>query len=101
VDNIRSGQEKEWKLRLYVSRYGEDSLGALSRLKSICDEHLSQGYSIELIDIDARPDLMVKDQILLMPTLLRLLPLPERRLSGALDDTELVLAVLGLGPYAI
>jgi circadian clock protein KaiB len=75
-------------------------MDVLSNLSNICDEHLMDNYSIEVIDAAARPDLAAKDGVAIVPTLLRVLPHPVKKLGGALDDADLLLTVLGLGPYA-
>ena len=72
------------------------SLAAFSNLKKICESHLSGRYSIEVIDLVERPHLSKGDQILAIPTLVRKLPQPVRKIIGDLSDTERVLVGLDL-----
>lgn len=78
-------------LRLYVAGQTARSLAALANLQKICDEHLEGRYRIEVIDLLERPQLARGDQILALPTLVRKLPPPIRKLVGDLSDTERVL----------
>ena len=77
----------------------ESSIAALTNLKDLCERYLSGNFNIEVIDVESRPDMTEEDQIIFTPTLLRISPLPIKRMSGALDDTQEVLTVLGLAPY--
>jgi circadian clock protein KaiB len=88
--------EKLWQLRLYVAGQTPKSLTAFSNLKNICETHLSGQYSIEVIDLLERPQLSKGDQILAIPTLVRKLPEPVRKIIGDLSDTERVLVGLDL-----
>lgn len=85
-------------LRLYVAGQTARSLAALANLKRICEEHLEGRYRIEVIDLLERPQLARGDQILALPTLVRKLPVPIRKLVGDLSDTERVLVGLDLRP---
>lgn len=85
-------------LRLYVAGQTVRSLAALTNLKRICEEHLEGRYRIEVIDLLERPQLARGDQILAVPTLVRKLPVPIRKLVGDLSDTERVLVGLDLRP---
>ena len=89
---------KLWKLRLYVAGQTPRSLTAFSNLKKICESHMSGRYSIEVIDLIAQPELSKGDQILAIPTLVRKLPKPVRKIIGDLSDTERVLVGLDLRP---
>ena len=92
-----SEEEKEfWELRLYVAGQTPRSLTALANLKKICDEHLAGKYHIEVIDLMKNPQLARGDQILAVPTLVRKLPVPLRKLIGDLSNTEKVLVGLDL-----
>jgi len=92
-----SEEEKEfWELRLYVAGQTPRSLTALANLKKICDEHLAGKYHIEVIDLMKNPQLARGDQILAVPTLVRKLPAPLRKLIGDLSNTEKVLVGLDL-----
>jgi circadian clock protein KaiB len=87
-------------LRLYIAGQTARSLAALANLKRICDEHLEGRYRIEVIDLLERPQLARGDQILALPTLVRKLPEPIRKLVGDLSDTERALVGLDLRPRA-
>jgi circadian clock protein KaiB len=87
-------------LRLYVAGQTARSIAALVNLKRICDEHLEGRYRIEVIDLLERPQLARGDQILALPTLVRKLPEPIRRLVGDLSDTERALVGLDIRPRA-
>ncbi len=85
-------------LRLYVAGQTARSVAALANLKRICDEHLEGRFRIEVIDLLERPQLARGDQILALPTLVRRLPPPIRKLVGDLSDTERALVGLDLRP---
>ena len=85
-------------LRLYVAGQTPKSMAAFVNLKKICEEHLSERYSIEVIDLIENPQLARGDQILAIPTLVRKLPEPVRKIIGDLSDTERVLIGLDLLP---
>jgi circadian clock protein KaiB len=87
-------------LRLYVAGQTARSIAALANLKRICDEHLEGRYRIEVIDLLERPQLARGDQILALPTLVRKLPEPIRKLVGDLSDTERALVGLDIRPRA-
>ena len=86
--------EKSWNLRLYVAGQTPKSIAALANLKKICEEHLEDHYNIEVVDLVRNPHLARKDQILAIPTLVRNLPTPIKKIIGDLSNTEKVL--LGL-----
>jgi circadian clock protein KaiB len=85
-------------LRLYIAGQTARSIAALANLQRICDEHLEGRYRIEVIDLLERPQLARGDQILALPTLVRKLPKPIRKLIGDLSDTERALVGLDLRP---
>ena len=89
---------KLWQLRLYVAGQTPKSLAAFSNLKKICETHLNGRYRIEVIDLIEQPHLSKGDQILAIPTLVRKLPQPMRKIIGDLSDTEKVLVGLDLIP---
>jgi len=91
-------EEKEWELRLYVAGQTAKSVAALANLKKICDEHLEGKYHIEIIDLLKQPQLARGDQIVAVPTLVRKLPEPIRKIIGDLSNTEKVLVGLDLRP---
>jgi len=88
--------DARYELRLYVAGQTPRSLEAFSNLKKICEEYLSGRYSIEVIDLLENPRLAKGDQILAVPTLVRRLPEPVRKIIGSLADTERVLVGLDL-----
>jgi circadian clock protein KaiB len=83
---------------LYVAGQTPRSIAAFSNLKKICEEHLSGKYHIEVVDLLEEPQLASGDQILAIPTLVRKLPPPLRKIIGDLSDTERVLVGLDLRP---
>ena len=85
-------------LRLYVAGQSPKALVAFANLKKICEEQLKGKYSIEVIDLLINPKLGNEDQILALPTLVRKLPVPVRKIIGDLSDTERVLVGLNLLP---
>ena len=89
---------EKYMLRLYVAGQTPKSLAAFANLKKICDEHLAGRYRIEVIDLCETPALAKGDQILALPTLVRKLPEPMRRIIGDLSDTEKVLVGLDISP---
>lgn len=86
----------EWELRLYVAGQTPKSLAAFANLKKICEEHLAGKYRIEVIDLLENPQLGRGDQILAIPTLVRKLPTPIKKIIGDLSNTERVLVGLDL-----
>ncbi|MGB9940315.1 circadian clock protein KaiB [Methanosarcina sp.] len=85
-------------LRLYVAGQTKKSLAAFANLKKICEEHLGGRYRIEIIDLVENPQLAKGDQILAVPTLVRRLPPPIKKIIGDLSNTERVLVGLDLLP---
>jgi circadian clock protein KaiB len=99
----RNSKEKNskgevWELRLYVAGQTPKSLAAFANLKKICEEHLAGKYTIEVIDLVKNPTLAKGDQILAIPTLVRKLPEPVRKIIGDLSNTERVLVGLDVRP---
>lgn len=88
--------EKLWELRLYIAGTTPKAVTALENLKRICEEHLSDQYHIEVIDLLKNPQLAQGDQIIAVPTLVRKLPEPIRKIIGDLSNTERVLVGLDL-----
>ncbi len=86
----------KWELKLYVAGQTAKSLQAFANLKRICEEHLAGEYHIEVIDLLKNPQLAKGDQILALPTLVRKLPEPVRKIIGDLSNTERVLVGLDL-----
>lgn len=103
-----AGQEEEtveekvdpdfWELRLYVAGQTEKSLRAFENLKKICEENLKGKYRIEIVDLLKNPQLARGDQIIALPTLVRRLPPPLRKIVGDLSNTERTLVGLDIRP---
>jgi circadian clock protein KaiB len=92
----QSGGSPAWELRLYVAGQTPKSLLAFGNLKRICEDYLAGEYRIEVIDLLKNPQLAQGDQILAIPTLVRKLPEPVRKIIGDLSNTERVLVGLDL-----
>jgi circadian clock protein KaiB len=90
--------DETFDLRLYVAGQTPKALRAFVNLRKICDEHLAGRYRIEVIDLLTNPTLGRGDQILALPTLVRRLPEPIKKIIGDLSDTERVLVGLDLRP---
>ncbi len=93
---IREDPRDEWILRLYVAGQTKNSLTAFENLKKICETHLQGRYRIEVIDLLKNPQLARDHQIIAVPTLIRKLPEPVKKIIGNLSDTERVLVGLDL-----
>jgi circadian clock protein KaiB len=87
-----------WLLRLYVAGQSPRSLRAFVNLKTLCEEHLTGRYEIEIVDLVAQPARARSDDILAIPTLVRRLPAPRRKIIGDLSNTERVMVGLHLQP---
>lgn len=87
-----------WELRLYVAGMTPASVRAFDNLKRLCEEHLQGLYTIQVIDLLQRPALASGDQIVAVPTLVRRLPTPVKKIIGDLSNTERVLVGLDLRP---
>ncbi len=89
---------ERYHLRLYVAGQTTKSLAAMANLKRVCDEHLAGRYDVEVVDLLINPKLAAGDQILAIPTLIRRLPAPLKRIIGDLSNTEKVLVGLDIRP---
>jgi circadian clock protein KaiB len=89
---------ERWDLRLYVAGQTDKSLRAISNLNRICKEHLEGRYSIQVIDLLEHPQLAAGDQILALPTLVRRLPEPVKKILGDLSNEDRVLVGLDIRP---
>jgi circadian clock protein KaiB len=89
---------KIWELRLYVAGQSPKSVRAFANLKQICEAHLAGQYRIEVIDLTENPRLAQQDQIVAIPTLVRKLPEPVRKIIGDLANTDRVLVGLEIRP---
>ena len=88
-----------WNLRLYIAGRTPKSIAAFENLKKICEQHLKGQYHIEIVDLLVQPQLAKGDQILAVPTLVRRLPEPIKKIIGDLSNTERVLVGLDLRPH--
>lgn len=88
--------KKQWWLRLYVAGQTPRSLAAFQNLKKVCDEHMKDEYEIEVIDLLKNPQLAQGDQIVAIPTLVRNLPEPVKKIIGDLSNSDRVLVGLDL-----
>lgn len=87
-----------WNLRLYVAGDSPKSRTALENLTRLCNAHLGENYSIEVVDLRKKPELAKADQILAVPTLIRKIPEPMKRVIGDLSNVELAMMALDLHP---
>ena len=95
---VRKTTPPKWELRLYIAGNTPKSLAALTNLKQYCETHLAGEYSLEVIDLLLQPQLAAGDQILAIPTLVRKVPVPIRKIIGDLSNEEKVLVGLNLKP---
>lgn len=91
-------KEGKWQLRLYIAGNTAKSIAALANLKKYCEQHLCEKYTLEVIDLMVHPQLAAGDQILAIPTLVRKVPVPVRKIIGDLSNEEKVLVGLDLKP---
>jgi circadian clock protein KaiB len=96
--NKSSEKDFKWELRLYVAGNTARSMTALNNLKRYCEEHLQGQYKIEVIDLLIHPQLAEGDQIFAVPTLVRKVPVPIRKIIGDLSNEEKVLVGLNIRP---
>jgi len=97
-EQIECPEGEKWLLRLYVAGQTARSRAAFANLKKICEEHLAGQYSIEVIDLIENPQLAKGDQIFALPTLVRQLPPPVKKIIGDLSNTERVLVGMDIRP---
>ena len=95
---LPSSDAETFRLRLYIAGQTPRSIGAFKNLKMICEEHLQGRYELEIIDLIQNPALASGDQILAVPTLVRRLPKPIKKIIGDLSNRERVLVGLDLRP---
>ena len=86
----------DWVMVLYVAGQTPKSLTAFANLKKLCEEHLTQRYRIEVVDLSKQPELARNDQIVALPTLIRRLPEPIKRVIGDLSNSERVMVGMDL-----
>ena len=87
-----------WRLRLYIAGQTPNSIAAIANLKKICEDKLRGKYRIEVVDLLEKPQLAKGDQIIAIPTLVRRLPPPVKKIIGNLSKTESVIVGLDLQP---
>jgi circadian clock protein KaiB len=90
------GGPEVWELRLYIAGHSAKSMSAVSNLRRICEEHLRGRYKIEVVDLAKDPQAARRDQVLAIPTLVRKLPAPVRKIIGDLSNTDRALVGLEL-----
>jgi len=98
VDPTEATEEEYWELRLYVAGQTAKSVAALANLKKYCTQYLEGRYQLEVIDLLVNPQLAEGDQILAIPTLVRKVPVPIRKIIGDLSNEERVLVGLDIRP---
>jgi circadian clock protein KaiB len=94
----KSSRSDFWRLRLYIAGQTPNSIAAIANLKEICEDKLKGKYRIEVIDLLKKPQLAKGDQIIAIPTLVRRLPPPVKKIIGNLSKTESVVVGLDLKP---
>lgn len=97
-ENAEVDESTEYNLRLYIAGQTPKSLAAIANLKKICEDNLAGRYKLEVIDLVVTPQLAAGDQIVAIPTLVRRLPPPLKRMIGDLSNTEKVIVGLDLRP---
>ena len=98
VASTNPGDPEVWELRLYVAGKTAKSVAAFENLSRLCEEHLAGKYTIEIVDLLRHPQLAKGDQIVAIPTLVRKLPPPIRKVIGDLSNVERTLVGLQLRP---
>jgi len=95
---MKNGVRRTWRLRLYVAGQTPKSITALANLKRLCEDHLAGRYRIEVVDLQKQPQLARRDEIVVIPTLVRQLPPPLRKIIGDLSNRQKVLVGLDVFP---
>ena len=95
---MRTGARRTWRLRLYVAGQTPKSITALANLKRLCEDHLAGRYRIDVVDLQKQPQLARRDEIVVIPTLVRQLPPPLRKIIGDLSNQQKVLVGLDVQP---
>jgi len=94
--HLADSEHARYVLTLYITGVTPKSTRALNNIKALCEEHLAGRYELNVVDIYQQPERAVEEQIVAAPTLIKLLPLPLRKLVGDMSNEERVLAGLGL-----
>jgi len=92
----KKADDKQYKLRLFVTGASPNSLRAIANIKVICEQHLAGNYDLEIIDVHQQPLIAEKEQLIALPLLMKLQPLPVKRLIGDMSDNNKVMTGLGL-----
>lgn len=95
----KNGAPQTWRLRLYVAGQTPKSIAALANLRRLCESHLAGRYHLEVVDLLSKPRLARRDDIIVVPTLVRTLPPPIRKIIGDLSNVERVLVGLDVLPH--
>jgi len=95
---MKDGARRTWRLRLYVAGQTPKSITALTNLKRLCEDHLAGRYRIDVVDLQKQPQLARRDEIVVIPTLVRQLPPPLRKIIGDLSNQQKVLVGLDVQP---
>jgi circadian clock protein KaiB len=96
---VESGSERRYILRLYITGMTSRSARTIENLQVFCEKHLAGRYELQVIDVYQQPELASREQIVAVPTLIKQLPLPLRRLIGDMSDEERVLIGLDILPH--
>lgn len=96
IEDIQEDDADFWELRLYVAGQTPNSIKAFANLKRICEKELKNRYSIKVIDLLENPQLAKGDKIIAIPTLVRKLPVPVKKIVGSLQNSERVIVGLDL-----
>ena len=97
-NKLTKPKDEKWELRLYIAGNTPKSMAALANLRKYCEQHLPDKYTLEVIDLLVQPQLAAGDQILAIPTLVRKVPVPIRKIIGDLSNEEKVLVGLNIRP---
>ncbi|SIN76132.1 circadian clock KaiB family protein [Chitinophaga niabensis] len=97
-EKTKQAKAEKWELRLYIAGNTPKSMTALANLKRYCEQHLPDKYTLEIIDLLVQPQLAAGDQIFAIPTLVRKVPVPIRKIIGDLSNEEKVLVGLNIRP---
>lgn len=97
-NKLTKPKDEKWELRLYIAGNTPKSMAALANLRKYCEQHLPDKYTLEIIDLLVQPQLAAGDQILAIPTLVRKVPVPIRKIIGDLSNEEKVLVGLNIRP---
>lgn len=92
----RPARGEPYELKLFVTGSTPKSLDAIARIRKVCETHLKGRYTLDVIDVHQQPDLAVAEQIIALPTLLRKLPPPLRKILGSFTEEDHLLAILGI-----